>query len=150
MQRAYWTALNGALDAAGGPVGGNRKPQPQSWMAYPIGRSGFNLAAVMIRPKNRVRAELYISGVEAKTFLSLLRGQKEAIEAELGYSLDWEDLPSRRDCRISSYLNEVDPEDEADWKRQHEWLAKRLNDMHKVFSQRVRALDADESLSENE
>jgi hypothetical protein len=29
-----------------------------------------------------------------------------------------------------------------DWPRQHEWLAKRLNDMHRVFAQRVRALDA--------
>jgi hypothetical protein len=41
-----------------------------------------------------------------------------------------------------SYLNEVDPEDEADWPRQHEWLAKRLNGMHRVFAQRVRMPDA--------
>ena len=34
MQREYWTALNPVLDAADGPVSGNRKPQPQSWMAY--------------------------------------------------------------------------------------------------------------------
>ena len=34
---------------------------------------------------------------------------------------------------LAHYLNGVDPEDEADWPRQHEWLAKRLNDMHRVF-----------------
>ena len=45
---------------------------------------------------------------------------------ELGYQLEWEELPSKRDCRISSYLNDVDPENEADWPRQREWLAKRL------------------------
>ncbi len=137
-QRAYWAALNPVLNATSGPVAGNRKPQPQSWMAFPIGRSGFHLGAVMLRPKNQVRTELYISGDRAKAFFGLLKGQKDAIERELGYPLEWEELPSRRDCRIASYLNAVDPEDEADWPRQHEWLTKRLNDMHRVLAQRVR------------
>ncbi len=142
-QREYWTALHMVLETAGGPVSGNRKPQLQSWMGYSIGRSRFTLGAVMVRPKNRVRSEIYISGDHAKAFFGLLERQKSVIEQELGYPLEWEDLPTRQDCRISSYLNDVDPEDEADWPRQHEWLAKRLNDMHRVFSHRVRALDAD-------
>ena len=58
-----------------------------------------------------------------------------------------EELPTKRDCRIVSYLNGVDPENEGDWTRQHEWLAKRLNDMHRVFAQRVRVLDADAQAS---
>lgn len=149
-QRAYWTALNLLLAAADGPVSGNRKPQPQSWMAYSIGRTGFNLAAAMIRPKNQIRAELYIAGDRAKAYFGLLKGQKGAIERDLGYPLEWEELPSRRDCRVSSYLNDVDPEDKSDWPRQHEWLAKRLNDMHRVFAQRVVGLDADGERSENE
>jgi hypothetical protein len=143
MQRAYWEALQAVLKRMGGRVSGNRRPQPQSWMSFPIGRSGFNLGAVMIRPKKQVRAELYISGDRAKAFLALLQRQKDAVERELGYPLEWDELPSRRDCRISSYLNDVDPEDEADWPRQHEWLSKRLNDMHRVFAQRVGELDTD-------
>lgn len=139
-QRAYWAALHPVLDAAGGPVSGNRKPQPQAWMVYPIGRTGFWLAAVMIRTKKQLRAELYISGDQAKSFLAELRSGREAIERELGYPLEWEELPSRRDCRIASYLNASDPEDEADWPRQHAWLAKRLNDLHRVLSQRVKGL----------
>ena len=82
-QREYWAAFHSVLDAVGGPVSGNRKPQPQSWMAYSTGRSGFNLGAVMIRPKNQVRAELYISGDSAKAFLGLLERQKGAIEEQL-------------------------------------------------------------------
>ena len=39
----------------------------------------------MIRPKNRVRAELYIKGEEAKGFLASLKEQREALEGELGY-----------------------------------------------------------------
>jgi hypothetical protein len=143
VQRAYWAALNTALTAIGGPVSGNRKPQPQSWMVYSIGRSGLHLSAVMIRPKSQVRSELHIAGDRAKAFFALLVQQKDEIERELGYQLEWEELPSKRDSRISSYLNNVDPENETDWPRQHEWLATRLNGMHRVFANRVRALDAD-------
>jgi hypothetical protein len=140
-QRAYWGALNAVLSAAGGPVAGNRKAQPQGWMPFPIGRSGFWLAAVMIRPKNQVRSELYISGDQAKGYLASLKAQREQIERQLGYPLEWEELPSRRDCRIAFYLNEIDPENEADWPRQHEWLAKHLNDLHRVLAPRVKALE---------
>ncbi len=143
VQRKYWAALRNALNAAGGLVSGNRKPQPQSWMGYSIGRTGFKLGTVMIRWKNQIRAELYISGDNAKAFFGLLKQQKDLIEEELGYPLEWEELPARRDCRISSYLSDLDPEDEADWPRQHDWLAKRLNDMHRSLADRVKALDAD-------
>lgn len=143
-QRDYWAAFDKVLSAIGGIVSGGRKPLPQSWMTYPIGRTHFHLAAVMIRPKKLVRAELYISGVHAKAHYHLLLQQKEAIEAAVEAPLDWEELPERRDSRIFCYLNGVDPEDEADWPRQHTWLAQRLNALHHALSQRVKALNADE------
>jgi hypothetical protein len=142
-QKAYWSALNPVLSAMGGPISGNRKPQPQSWMTYAIGRSHFHLGATMIRPKKQVRAELYISGDNAKRYFALLLDQKAAVEQELHYPLEWEDLPAGNDCRISVYMNEVDPKDESDWPRQHQWLAQHLNDLHRVFANRVRALDVD-------
>ena len=58
--------------------------------------------------------------------------------------MEWEELPARQDCRIAFYLNSVNPEEESDWLRQHEWLAKRLNDMHGVFARRIRELNADD------
>lgn len=145
LQRNYWAGLNSALKAAGGPVSGERKPQPQSWMAYRVGRAGFNLAGVMTRPKNQIRAELYIAGDLAKAYFRLLHNQKDAVEKDVGHPLEWEELPSRRDCRISSYLDNIDPEDEAAWSVQHAWLAKELNAMYRAFSARVAALDADEA-----
>ena len=140
-QRKYWEKFHSVLDSTPGPISGNRKPQPQPWMNYGIGRSGFVLGAVMLRQKNQIRAELYISGDEQKKFFALIEQQKEQIEEELGYSLEWEKLPTRRYCRISICLNEVDPDNESDWPRQHEWLAKRLNEMHSAFSERIKTLD---------
>jgi len=148
-QRAYWEAFHAVLNQLNGAVRGNRKAQPQSWMAYPIGRSGFHLGAVMVRPKRCIRAELYISGDWAKACLRALQQEQDAIQRELGYSLQWEELPDARDSRISVYLNDVDPVDERDWQRQHGWLAARLNDMHRVFSGRVRDLDLDFQANED-
>lgn len=142
-QRAYWAAFHEALAKARGPVSGGRKPQPQSWMSYSIGRSTFSLGAVMIRPKRQIRAELYTSGEQAKAFFHLLKEQRQVIEQELGYQLDWEELPSRRDSRVSISLMSTDPEDQRDWPRQHAWLATKINDLHRVFSGRVRDLDPD-------
>lgn len=142
LQLAYWAQLGNVLMAKGGPLAKERKPQPQSWMPYSVGRSGFGVNAAMSRPKRLVRAELYISNPNAKAFFHLLHSQKPAIEADLGYPLDWEELPEGKDTRISTALIEVDPEDQADWPRQHDWLATRLNEFYRVFVHRVKALDA--------
>jgi hypothetical protein len=101
----------------------------------------------MIRPKRQIRAELSINGKHAKAFFAQLKQQKDAMEHELGYALEWEELPTGQDSRIATYLNDVDPDDKGDWPRQHEWLAKRLNDLHRVFGPRVGSLDVDTQLS---
>lgn len=140
FQREYWAELHKTLDEMKGPLAGNRTPQPQNWMAYAIGRANFNLGTTMFRAERKVRADLYLSGDSAKTFFGLLHDQKDQIEGELGYELVWEELPHARDCRIAAYLEDADPEDRSDWKRQQEWLATRLNDFHRVFASRVRNL----------
>ncbi|MBH5322404.1 DUF4268 domain-containing protein [Aurantiacibacter sediminis] len=140
LQVNYWTDLHSVLDQLSGPVSGARKPQAQSWMNYAIGRAGFSLAAAMKRWRSRVQVELYISCTEAKPFFYLLREQRESIEADLGYQLEWEELPDGQDSRIFVALDEVDPDEREHWPVQHEWLAKKLNELHSVFSKRVRDL----------
>lgn len=140
-QRRYWNGFHEELNAAAGPVRGNRKAQPQHWMTYGVGAGGFQLVAAINIGSKFIRAELYISGENANKFLGHLEDQKEEIERELGYRLEWGDqLPTARDRRISRYYREVDPADESDWPDQHRWMAQSLNDMHRVFAQRVREL----------
>ena len=140
-QRKYWIGLHEELNAAGGPVRGNRKAQPQYWMNYGIGVGSFKLATVMHIRERYIRVELYISGDNASKHLDQLEGQKEEIELELGYRLEWGDQsPTATDRRISCYRREVDPANESEWPDQHRWMAKSLNDMHRVFAQRVRDL----------
>ena len=94
LQLDYWAALGNLLMENGGPLARERKPQPQSWMSYSVGRSGFGINASMSRPKQQVRAELYISNPDAKAYFHLLHEQRPEIEAQLGYSLEW------KSCRM--------------------------------------------------
>ncbi len=142
MQLAYWTAFQAVLDAKRGAfAAGHRKPQPKSWMHYSIGRTGFWLSAVMLRQTRQIRAELYVAGDRAKALFALFETERAGIEVEIGYRLSWEELPTKRDCRIGVYLDDADPEEEADWPRQHRWLAERLNELHGVFAERVKNID---------
>ena len=141
MQRKYWTGLQDKLTVTGGPVRGNRKPQPQSWMPYGIGVGGFRLAAVMNTVEKFLRVELYIFSEDANERLGLLERNKDEIERKFGYPLKWGDQsPAARDRRIAYYLRDVDLAEESDWPRQHDWLAKHLNEMHHAFAQQVRDL----------
>jgi Domain of unknown function (DUF4268) len=122
-------------------VSGDRTEQPQSWVHYKTGRSRVKVGGATNSLKNNIRAEIYLGGNSAKSYFRQLEDQKEDIERELGYKLEWEELPEGKQSRIAVYLNDADPTDKADWPRQHEWLAKKINELHKVFAPRVNALE---------
>ena len=141
-QKEYWGALFQVLNDEKGPVSGNREPKPYYWVGFSVGRKGFSLAASMARLKNRIKTELYITGNDAKAFFGLLKRQKDEIEKELGYHPEWQEF--KHSGGIVNYFDDVDPMDEADWPRQHKWLAEHLNAMHRVFAPRVKDLDPDD------
>ena len=140
-QLEYFAGLHNTLNAQKGRVLGNKKPQPQGWMEYPIGRVGFALVASTNSQDRVIQAGLYIRGEEAAEQLRRLADQREKIERDFGDRLEWGDQSTKaRDRRITYYLRDADPGDESDWQRQHEWLAMHLNKLYKVFVERVRLL----------
>ena len=135
----YWTAFNKVLDDANGPVEVMREPQNKTWMPHDIGCPNFRLFAAMVPQKECVRAGIPIRGKHAEAFFGLLKQQKDDIEQDLGYSLEWEEL--RKNYRIACYCEDGNPSDESDWSRQHKWLTDHLNNLHRVFSDRIRNLN---------
>ena len=140
MQLDYWREFLQILNEVGGPVSGNRKPQPQGWMSFSIGRGDFWLDAVARPAKQELRVELCIAS--GKAFFHSLKKQKRDIEKEFEPSvlLKWEELPDKTSSKVIIHLNDVDPKKREDWYRQHHWLASNINEMHRVFSPRVQNL----------
>ena len=107
-------------------------------MSYGIGTGGYNLGTVMHEKQNYVRVELYITGEDAEERLIRLAQHREEIERDLNFDLIWGDQSATaRDRKISCYLRDVDPKERATWPDQHQWLADRLNMMHRVFTRRI-------------
>ncbi len=143
MQREYWAALSEHLQEHGSEVR-PQKPHPQHWTNFAIGRSYFSLGASMNTQKSFIQASLGLYGKEAKAHFWLLHDQKAAIESEAGLTLQWEELPGKKESRISLRKPDTDPAKQGDWPSQHEWLRIQLDKLHQVFATRVRALNADE------
>jgi len=144
LQLEYWDGLHKVLNQVKGPISGDRKPQPQSWMSYSIGRSGLACNAAISRPQNHVRVEIYISNPYARSHFEQLLDQRAAIEAEFGEELEWPDMEGKRDRKVYCALEISEFEDQSDWPRQHAWLAGHLNRMHRAFQSRVRLLENQE------
>lgn len=136
----YWTAFFSVFHKTKCRVSGNAGPTVHSVITFPSGRASFLFQVAIARKRKDIRAELYISGDDAKALFQRLEMKKKEIEQELEEELEWNNMLGCRDSRISIVNCGVDPEDKEDWQHQHEWLILRLNDLHRVFSSRIEEL----------
>lgn len=131
-----------------------QKAAPQHWMNLSIGRSGFGLCAVSstwnsekeVYDEGEIRAEVIINNPYAKQHFELLKSQAPEIEAELGYPLTWQSIPTTKSCKIytrkSAYIG-----NRNDWENQSAWLLDRLDELRKIFGPRILRLPASDNLS---
>ena len=140
LYRRYWTEFSSRLAERNSPVK-PRQPQPQIWMDFAIGRTDFWLAAMLRRRERRISVYLGLRNAEATAHLGLLEEDREGIEATLGDTLQWRELP--KSCQVLLVNpREANPEDESQWAWQHKWLAETLENFDRVFRPRVADLDA--------
>ena len=142
FQVEYWGAFHEMLNKVGGAVSGNRKPQPQSWMSYSIGRTGVGSNAAMRLYDGHARVEIYMSGANAKSYFHQLSDDRDQIDEAFGPGLVWDELPEGLDSRIFfQHPQGFNFEDRAAWPQQHEWLALQLNKIHTTFKPFIRKLN---------
>jgi Domain of unknown function (DUF4268) len=143
LQREYWAALREVFYARKSIIR-PQKPHPQSWTSFAIGRSKFALGASMNTQKGFIQAHFNCYGTDAKAHFFLLQDQRDEIENEVGFPLEWEELPGKKESRVSVRQHSIDPTNQDAWQEQHDWLADCLDKLHKAFAQRVKVLDASE------
>lgn len=137
----YWRALRDFLEGHNGVIKPVR-PLPRHWLSFAIGRSNFWLYASANVKSKSIYVSLALAGEDAKPHFYLLEQDKVNIEKEVGDELKWEERPGRKRSYISLSLKKIDLENRGGWSGQHEWLCERLEKFHRVFSSRVKALDA--------
>lgn len=103
LYRSFWERFLPALHEAIPNWSKAKKPQSQNWMNLYWPTSGATFVAAFGK-NGQMRVELYIdTGDEAlnNELFDHLKSQQVEIEAAFGEPLVWEDLPTRRACRVS-------------------------------------------------
>lgn len=143
LELEYWTAFREHLTRAGSYLK-SQKPYPQHWTNVSIGRSNFHIEVYVNTKRNMIGMYLAIGGPDAKAYFHLLKREISTIEAELGCSLSWDELPKKKSSYISLNGEGFNPADRNDWPRQHQWLRERLEAFYTAFVGRVKALNAED------
>lgn len=143
LQHDYWQSFRRLMEERGGLVRPT-KPRPQNWQSFTIGRTNFHLTTLVNTVDSQIGVALVLSKENAKPHFHLLQEDRSAIESEIGEALEWDELPTKTECRIRLRWQGCDPTDRSAWSTQHEWLYERLQRFHHVFGARVKDLDASE------
>ena len=136
-QVEYWTSFGIHLqeqDARFRPP----KPYPSNWMNWGLGRTGLHMLVI-------VNAKELLVGVEVEsrshpTWFQKLLDDRDVIESELGFSLDWEEKPGNKHSRLS-IRKKLNSRDRETWPTAHAWMFKHMDAVDKVFRPRVKELD---------
>ncbi len=139
LQQKFWTALIDKLSKSA-PHIRPQKPRPQHWLNNSIGRSGFGLNITANTREERLGVELWMPGSEAKSRFASLSAQRKEIEAQLGFELDWQELPDSMACRIATWYPDASIEDQDRWDEYLDWITQRLVKMDQVLRPVVKAL----------
>ena len=133
----YWTALKSSFEEFDSGIK-FRKPLPQCFMTFAVGRSDFHIHTWASRDKRYVNVGLTVQGIQGKSHFNRLKKSKKEIESAIGVELEWEENPKQNYIRL--YLRNIDLTEQRDWGRQHKWLCEQLETFYRVFSERVKAL----------
>ncbi len=149
INKKYWTGLR---DYMNDNVRSLKCPPPSknNYLHFSIGRTSFFIRTWLIRGSKELRIWLYMNGNDAKAYFHLLKEQQEEIHKEFSETLEWNELPQYKSCRICLNKGDTDPLDENDWRQQYEWFTAKLELFNSVFRSRIQALDAADWIAEDD
>lgn len=143
MQLEFWTFFREKLLAAK-VVPSAQTARPQYWFDVRLGHSGIHLSNIANTWENRIGIRIYLRNQIADAALSQLLPQREAIESELGESLQWNPNPENRD-KIIVLHRDADLSKRECWDEYADWMVDRTQKLRLILIPRIRQLDLDSS-----
>ena len=139
----YWTRLKSRLRENGGSFSECKIRWNGNYLhCEPFTNSKVSCDPIITKDRN-LTVWINITGPRKQEFYNSLADHAviEEIKQQLHYELSWQPKPEMAHSRIAYYGSPANPEDEADWDRQHEWFVKHLNDLYRVFADRINKLN---------
>ena len=136
----YWRSFGEFLESKGRPFS-PPKPQGSHWVSRGLGRTYITVQASVGFRDGHVNAYVVIEGPDAKPHFHLLRVQKDEIEAEAGFAMDWQERPEIK-MSVVTVRKELDINDRSTWPDAHAWILEHLLGMDRAFRPRIKSLNA--------
>lgn len=132
----YWQAFNDYAfnDADFSKAFNKRKPTTDHWMDFSIGSSACHIGVTQIQKRNAIGVELYIN--DDKELFKSLRSHKEDVEKNMGFALEWRELPERKASRII-VEKEVKLDDQSAWTEQFIYIMDVCTKMKMAFKKYI-------------
>lgn len=109
-----------------------------------MGRSGFHMLALGSTRDDWIAVELSMDNEYAKPYFHQLHAEKKNIEDELGFDVEWREMPDKKTSRIRCYNNGMNPMDQDAWPEHFAWFQEKLEAFDSVFRPRIKNLNADD------
>ena len=141
LRKRYWQGLEKHMENAGSKLTGQT---PSHWQSqcFNIGRNGAAIFVKLYVGKNKIRFEIDLNERKtAKAFFHLLQKDKKAIEKEIGFELDWQELPRQVHSSIGLNIEGQNIKDEKKWAKQHEVIRLGVESFHNAFAERIRNIN---------
>ncbi len=136
--QAFFQKLADALSERG--LTNARKALAESWFSFSAGHGGRVQYGAVFGHGNTARVEFYIRHTVQewnKELFDRLMDQKEAIEAELSESLEWQRLDDKTASRISVQRQGSIDDDQETLDEIRNWMIEKLLDFKRVFGPRL-------------
>ena len=146
LKLEFWTAFQRHLED-NKSVLKSQKPSTAYWTNFAIGRSNFVLSAMVGMRDGYIGVSIITSGPNAKAHYHLLEQEREAIEREVGETLEWRERPTDKQSDVRLFRRGVTPTDRQQWATYHDWLRQKLEAFYRAFAPRVKRLNAAASMS---
>lgn len=151
----FWNELNLYLEKQ--DVKDLNRPGGQSFNQRrlgTVGTAGCDVRVTMTPSKGNLRVALFVGGrdsesEDAAAIGNLLFKDRDAIESELDYRLDWKLPPELKSAVISVTKSGFDLRDPNDRNRQYDWISDRLREFDALYRDHVQSLNPSDFVPED-
>lgn len=139
LREMFWTQLLERSKSIT-PLGSNRSPTRDHWLAIASGRSGINYNYLILQDGAGIDLYIDVGDYEKnKHIFDQFLAEKDVIEQEFGEPLDWRRLDNRRTSRIVRVYKDIgNLHQQEHWETVQDTLIDAMIRLDKVFRGRIR------------
>ena len=135
QQKEFWEQLKEYASHSKTRLNFGRTAKPQHWFNLAMGTSRCHIALTQNSQKQYVGCEIYIRN--DKDLYNNFYTNKDNIEKDLGYEVEWMELPDATASRVI-VTHKGDPRNKSKWEEYNMWLLKTAGEFASVFTKYIK------------